>query len=262
MPEVNYTSKWWGWIYDQMMLEDLSDWADDNLRFYLLNLKRIHGPALECACGTGMILLPLLRTGCDIYGFDISESMLSMLEGKAAVQGIQDISQRISIQDLETFQYGHQFEAILIPTNSFSHLANQEAQIRALRNIYAHLAPGGKLILDLRLAGMRNLVETPEVTEGNWHTWKHPETGLPIRQRIVGRMELNHQLILDRCFIEYEDQAEDFLMTARWIFRDEFQLLLRLAGFEQWEVYSSPEGDPLVTGLDETYSYWVVQKPG
>ena len=51
-------------------------------------------------------------------------------------------------------------------------------------------------------------------------------------------------------------------MTARWIFQDEFQLLLRLAGSEHWKASGSPDGAPLITGLDETYSYWVVQKLG
>ena len=126
MTDANYSSLWWGWIYDQMMEDDLSCWMED-------------------------------------------------------------ISRRISVQDLETFHYDHQFEAIFIPTNSFSHLATQEAQIRVLRSMYTHLAPRGRLLLDLRLAGMRDLVQAPEIQDGSWHTWTHPEAGRPIRQRIVGR---------------------------------------------------------------------------
>jgi SAM-dependent methyltransferase len=259
---TNYQSKWWGWIYDQMMEEDLSDWLENNRRFYKSNLMNIHGAVLECACGTGLILLPLLQSGCDMYGFDISTSMLDSLHAKAKLQGIVDAARRISVQDLETFSYEQQFEAILIPTNSFSMLSTQEAQIRALRNIFAHLAPRGKLLLDLRLASIRGLAETPEIVEGTWYTWKHPQTGRPIRQRIVGSMDFSRQLVLDHCFIEYDGQSEDFLMTARWIFKDEFQLLLLLAGFERWEAYGSPDGDRLVTGLDGTNSYWVIQKTG
>jgi SAM-dependent methyltransferase len=234
MPVSNYKSQWWGYIYDQMM-ENLSDWVQNNWRFYQTNLKGVHGPVLECACGTGIFLLPLLQSGIDMYGFDISPSMLATLRKKAAVQGIENIADRISIQDLETFHYQQRFDAILIPTNSFGMLVTQEAQIRALRNIYDHLASGGKLLLDLRLAGVCNLAEMPEIVEGNWYTWIHPETGLPIRQRIIGRSDFNQQMILDRCFIEYEGQFEEFPMTGRWIFKEEFQLLLRLAGFKHWK---------------------------
>jgi hypothetical protein len=139
-------------------------------------------------------------------------------------------------------------------------LSTQEAQIRALKNIYAHLAPGGKFLLDLRLAGMCGVVEGSVEGQGRWHTWTHPETGRPIRQRIDGRFDFNHQLTLDRCFIEYEGELEEFPITGRWIFKEEFQLLLRLAGFEQWESYSTPERDPLEIGLEETQSYWVAYR--
>ena len=259
MINSNYDNPWWGYIYDQMMAE-LPDWLEDNRRFYMTNLKDVSGPILECACGTGLILLPLLQAGHNIYGFDISKSMLSTLQKKAIGNGIDGISERISVQDLETFHYPMKFEAILIPTNAFPLLATQKAQIEALKNIYTHLAPGGKLLLDIRLAGMQDLVEKPEVEEGNWYTWEHPQTGLPIRQRVVGRYDFNHQLVLDRCFIEYEGQKEDFPMISRYIFKEEFQLLLRLAGFEQWEAFNTPEKAPLQVGLQETYSYWIGEK--
>ena len=69
-----------------------------------------------------------------------------------------------------------------------------------------------------------------------------------VRQRVDGRADFNNQLILDRCFIEYEGESEDFPMTARWLFKEEFQLLLRLAGFERWECFGTPEGSRLDRG--------------
>jgi SAM-dependent methyltransferase len=259
MSEPNYESKWWGYIYDQMMAEQ-QDLVDANLRFYQTNLREVAGPVLECACGTGLFLLPLLASGYDIHGFDISQSMLSTLKIKAAQQGVGDIDSRISVQNLESFRFNQQFDAILIPTNTFSMLDTQEAQIRALRTIYAHLAPAGKLLLDIRLAGMRDLVEGTDASPGRWHSWRHPETGHLIRQRVDGQIDLNKQLILDRCFIEYDDEAAEFPMTARWIFKEEFVLLLRLAGFEHWEYFSTPERDLLDIGFDACQSYWIATK--
>jgi hypothetical protein len=107
---------------------------------------------------------------------------------------------------------------------------------------------------------MRDLVESPVEIQGRWYTWTHPETGRPIRQRIVGRHDFNHQLVLDRCYIEYDGESDAFPMTSRWIFKEEFQLLLRLAGFERWESFGTPEGDPLEIGLEETRSYWIVHQ--
>jgi SAM-dependent methyltransferase len=259
MAQPNYESQWWGYIYDQMMV-NLQQVVDDHQRFYGANLCDVRGPVLECACGTGLFLLPLLAAGHDMVGFDISTSMLATLKRKAAAQGIADIDSRISVQSFESFHYARRFAAILIPTNTFLMLTTQEAQIKTLRNIYAHLAPGGKFLLDLRLAGMQDMVESQPEIQGRWHTWTHPETGLPIRQRIVGRYDFNQQLTLDQCYIEYEGQAEDFPMNGRWIFKAEFQLLLRLAGFERWDAYGTPEGGPLEIGLEEAQSYWVAYK--
>jgi SAM-dependent methyltransferase len=259
MTAPNYESKWWGYIYDQMM-ENLSDLVEANHRFYHSNLAHVTGPVLDCACGTGIFLLPLLAAGHDMYGFDISKSMLATLKIKAEDQGIVDITDRISVQDFESFSYPQRFDAIIIPTHTFSVLTTQAAQIRTLQNIYAHLAPEGRLLLNIRLVSLRGLVEAPAIQQGRWHTWTHPKTGWPIRQRRDGRLDFNNQLVLDRCFIEYEGQQEEFPMSERWIFKDEFQLLLRLAGFKRWECFSTPERDLLEIGLEETQSYWIVSR--
>lgn len=257
MTKPNYESIWWGYIYDQMMEGDLSEQLDATRRFFQGSLRGVTGPVLECACGTGLIMLPLLAQGYDMYGFDISDTMLAKLRRKAAEQGLADTDARISVQDLQTFSYDRRFDAITIPTNTFLMLMTQGAQIESLRQIAAHLAPGGRLLIELQLTGMRgiNLEEMEQV--GQWHTWVHPETGLPIRQRIAGRVDLHNQQTLDQCFIEYAGEMVDFPMTGRWIFKEEFQLLLRLAGFTRWEASSTPEGDPLVIGLDDQRSYWV-----
>ena len=260
MAEPNYENQWWGYIYDQMMATGLHEWLERNRHFYQTNLAAVTGPVLECACGTGLFLLPLLAAGHDMYGFDISTSMLAALRRKAVVQGVADIDRRISVQAFESFRYDQPFDAIIIPSNTFLMLTTQDAQIRTLRTIYAHLAPTGRFLLDFRLAGMRDLADSPDVIEGRWHTWTHPETGLPIRQRIVARHDFNNQLVLDRCFIEYEDERAEFPMTGRWIFKDEFQLLLRLAGFEHWEFFGTPEGASLEIGRDEVQSYWIAYK--
>jgi SAM-dependent methyltransferase len=258
MSEPNYESQWWGYIYDQMMAEQ-QDLVDAHLSFYQAHLQQVTGPVLECACGTGLILLRLLALGHDMYGFDISQSMLATLKQKATQQGVGDIEQRVSVQDLESFHYGQRFAAILVPTNTFSMLPTQEAQIRALRAIAAHLAPGGKLLLDLHLAGVRDLADGVQAVQGRWHTWTHPETGRPIRQRVDGRIDFNNQMVLDQCFIEYDGISVDFPMTARWIFKDELALLLRLAGFARWAYFSTPAGDPLDIGPEQQQSYWVIE---
>ncbi len=256
----NYESQWWGHIYDQMMEQDLPDLLANHRHFYHENLAGIQGPVLECACGSGLFLLPLLNAGFNIFGFDISESMLSQLKPKAQQIGHIEIDQRLSIQSFETFHYDILFEAIIIPTNSFSMVTTQEAQIQTMKNIYQHLAPGGKLLFDLRLTGMRDLVEGTVAGEGSWHDWLHPETGKPIRQKVNGRIDVQNRLIIDECIIEYDGQTESFPMISRWLLKPEIELLLQLAGFKIWEVCSTPNKDPHEESFQETMSYWIATK--
>ena len=256
----NYESKYWGFIYDQMMEGDLSDSLEESRTFYRSTLRDVSGPVLDCARGTGLFLLMLLAEGHDVYGFDISDAMLSSLRNKAAAEGIVGIDDRVSVQALESFAYDISFDAAIIATNSFTMLTTQDAQIDTLRNIHRHLAPGGRLLLDLRLADMRDLVEHADGIEGRWHTWTHPETGRPIRQRVVATHDFTDQGIEDRCFIEYDEDVEEFPMTARWIFNAEFQLLLRLAGFVRWDVFGTPGGAPLVVSPGATPSFWIAYR--
>ena len=90
----NYESKYWGLIYDQMMEAHLSGWLRDNQAYYSSHLHDVSGPVLDCACGTGHMLLPLLKQGLDVKGFDASGSMLATLRKKAQQSGFGDIDER------------------------------------------------------------------------------------------------------------------------------------------------------------------------
>lgn len=238
----NYESKYWGLIYDQMMLQDLAAWVEETRNFYSLQLNGVAGPVLECACGTGLILLHLLERGIDIRGFDASNAMLASLLGKAPTA-----KKRVSRMTMESFEFDQKFDAIIIPTNSFSMLTTADLQRATLINVRKHLAPGGRLLMDVRLAIEEDLESTAEGFEGRWHEWRHPETGGVIRQKIVADPhDFPNRLFRDRCFFEYEDDSEEFPMTGRWIFADELESLLTAAGFTHTHVEAGEWG-----------SYWV-----
>jgi SAM-dependent methyltransferase len=256
----NYESKYWGLIYDQMMEGHLSGWLENNRAYYRSHLAGVDGPVLDCACGTGLMLLPLLEQGLNAMGFDASDSMLSRLRKKAHQLGLADIDERISKQSLQTFSYSLQFDAVIIPTNSFVLLTTQEDQIACLRNVHSHLSPGGRLLLDIRVTSLPSPSD-PATVSGNWYTWKHPETGKPIRQKIdqIGCDPVN-QLTFDRCFFEHGTDSEEFPMTSRSVSPSEFQLLLRLAGFKRWDVWGGPDRESLTLDEGDAISYWRAYK--
>ena len=58
--------------------------APEELAFYRSIIEHHGQPALDLACGTGRLLLPLLRAGLDVDGCDLSPDMLALCREQAA----------------------------------------------------------------------------------------------------------------------------------------------------------------------------------
>ena len=70
-------ARWWA---------EFSEGGDD-LEFFRDAIRRCGEPALDAGCGTGRLLLPLLRSGMDIDGSDVSEDMLTWCAHRAEAEG-------------------------------------------------------------------------------------------------------------------------------------------------------------------------------
>lgn len=123
-------------IYDQMR-----DSVDHE--FYLREIRQTQGKVLEIGTGTGRFFTDALKYGADIYGFDISPSMINILLPKLE----KNHHKRISIQNIVDFRYNFKFDLIIAPFRVFMHLIEKEEQIKALNNVYKHLKSGGRLLI-------------------------------------------------------------------------------------------------------------------
>ncbi len=246
---MDYCGKYWALIYDQFN----HGRHEKELAFYLAEARECQRPVLEVACGTGMILLPMLREHIDAYGFDISGDMLGALTAKAQAEGIGDVERRVSRMDMADFHYDTKFGAIFIPARSFLHLTEQEKQLACLTNTRGHLGDGGKLVLNFFNPSLQSLasriVEPEEFTpEG---TYADPSDG--------SRIDLFYKQISDQAnqvqhgTWRFETDGLEHLtqMGIRWIYKEEFKLLLRLAGFERWEVYGGFDKSEFSAQSDE-----------
>src|ERR1044071_1499922 len=76
-----------GRLYD-LVFERL----DMGIEFYLGLARQIakgRGPILDVACGTGRVMLPLLKAGFEVHGLDLFPSMLARLREKATAAGFE-----------------------------------------------------------------------------------------------------------------------------------------------------------------------------
>lgn len=262
--ESNYETRWWALIYDEWNEQGgRSALHGRELHFYQQQLQDIRGPILEASCGTGSIMLPLLQDGFDIFGFDISRPMLDVLKRKATNLGISDIESRITQQDFVNFAYDCQFEAILIPASAFMMLPTQQSQIDCLRQVYKHLQPNGRLLLNFYIPSYTEDIlhhQNIPPAEAEFGEMTHPETGKPIQVHYSKICDLTSQSETYTWTFEYEGETSTVPMQARWIYKEEFQLLLQLCGFDRWELYGSHDGKPYVGSPQLTYAYWVATK--
>ena len=62
-----------GWDY-----ETVASMSEEEFRWYETWGRRIGGPILALACGTGRLLCRLARAGYYVVGLDLSDTMLSL----------------------------------------------------------------------------------------------------------------------------------------------------------------------------------------
>ncbi len=114
------------------------------LTFYMDYAQQANGPILEPMCGTGRFLLPILNAGFEIEGFDASPYMLEALREKYAPNAA-PVWQEF-VQQLNSPK---KYALIFIPYGSFGLITNHEDIIRSLAILHNHLAPGGRLIMEI-----------------------------------------------------------------------------------------------------------------
>src|SRR5258708_38388648 len=103
------------------------------------------GRTLELGCGTGRILIELLRAGVDAVGADRSLPMLARLHRDAQTY---TLSPQLLQMDIAQPALAAQFHTILMPYSLITYLRNPAAAMSALRRYAAMLSDGGSLIVD------------------------------------------------------------------------------------------------------------------
>ncbi len=226
----------------------------DDIDFYRKEARKAKGKVLEIACGTGRIYLELLKDGVDAYGIDISKNMLEVLKKKAKELGLKP---KVKKADMRNFRFNTKFSLIIIPFRSFLHNLTVEDQLNTLKNIRKHLTPNGKLILNF-------FCPNPEVIFKTY--------GKEIKEDIIEFGNKKLVLASKSYFVDEVNQIVEFVKTLKdknrivWknkfrialIYKREFELLLRLAGFRKWKVYGGFNYKPLKSYKQEMV--WIVEK--
>jgi SAM-dependent methyltransferase len=208
---------------------------------------------LEVACGSGRIYLELLKAGVDIRGIDLSEAMLNAHRNKATERNLEP---KVSVADMRNFSLNESFEMIIMPGRSFIHNVTTDDQLSTLKCCRNHLIDGGRLVMNLFYPN-RDIMATKYNRE-NIIPMDKPVEGMEL-VNWSGFVNEPDQVIVTKMTWKQDGKVvSEFKSDLAYVYKREFELLLRLTGFSSWQVYGGFEYQPLESINQEMV--WIINK--
>lgn len=228
----------------------------DDIDFYRAKAREIGGSVLELGCGTGRVTLPLAGDGREVWGLDLSETMLAQLRGKlerlpAAVAG----KLHIVHGDMANFDLRRKFDLITAPFRAFQALTEKADQERCLQCVKAHLSGKGQFVMH---------VFKPKMVFDE--TWVQPESFDwevvdPRTNRIVRRYETRKRVDLERQVLYVDliyrvegSEAEVVEpLSISYFYEDQIRAFLQNSGFRIIGEFGYFDHRPIADGPELIY---------
>jgi SAM-dependent methyltransferase len=228
----------------------LSEPAVLNPQVDLLDGLASGGPVLELAIGTGRVALPLAARGLHVAGIELSAAMIGRLRAKP---GGDEASIPVVVGDMTTVRApgAGSFTLVFLVFNTLMNLTSQEAQVACFANAAAHLAPGGRFLVEMQVPALRLLPPGERFV-----VFDHSDTHVGIDEYDVAtQRQWSHHI-----GFRPDGRVERHSPPFRYAWPAELDLMARLAGMRLLERWSDWNRSPF-TGASTTHvSVW--QKPG
>src|SRR4051812_49056343 len=162
----------------------LYDWEyrrrRDDVRFYRTLADERGGPILDLGCGTGRIMLPLLRAGHVVVGMDRAPAMLA--RAAARLRRLAPRARRRALLlrgDLRRLPVARRFLFAIAAFHTIQHLATDRELARFFAGVARALKPGGWFAFDTFAPNARFLGRANAPDGRRWARarFKHPTTG-------------------------------------------------------------------------------------
>ena len=223
-----------------------------DVAFYRNAARDFGDPILELGCGTGRITMALAEAGKRITGLDLSGRMLERAVEKRAALRVEARERVHLVQgDMARFDLGgEKYRLVIIPFRPFQHLLDVRQQMDCLECVRKHLAPGGRLILDVFQADaerMHDPVHMREVPLTEYETADGRRVRISERVAAFHRAEQRNDV--EMIFvITHRDGRQERLVFAwplRYFFRYEVEHLLARCGFQVTAQYGDFDRSPI-----------------
>lgn len=232
------------------------------LDFYKDAIERFGEPVLDLACGSGRLLLPLLRAGIEVDGADVSADMLQQCRRRMEQAGLET---NLYQQPMNRLDLPRQYNTIYL-CGSFGLAGSRKQDLETLQRCHAQLAPAGALILNIQA----------EYTDpDHWQLWSAvgrrrlpqpwPDDGRGKRAadgsehrayfRTIDHDPLQQtytrQVRLEKWSDGELQESEERTLTGNMYLPCEVRLMLQGAGFSEIELVGDYSHEPATVDHDE-----------
>ena len=199
------------------------------------------GPALEFAIGTGRVGLALAARGVEVHGIELSKPMVDRLRAKPGGDALP-----VTIGDMATTRVDGEFALVYLVFNTITNLLTQDTQVACFRNASAHLAAGGRFLIEVFVPSLQRLPQG--------------ETFLPfdVTPGHIGIDEfdvVNQRLVSHHYWVR-NGRAETFDSPHRYAWPAEYDLMARLAGMTLRHRWSDWTRAPFTSTSTAHISVW------
>jgi len=234
----------------------------EDISFFVEEAKRAGPPVLEVGVGTGRLALCLASVGIDVVGIDSSPAMLRVLARKRA--GLPRLSGQVRTvaADMRRFALGERFPLAIIPFRTFLYLLTRADQRRALRAVWRHLRPGGRLVMAF-FVPRPELIATRRTARKEMTRFAAPDgqgevvasdwTEVSPGQQVISH--LSYKWIREN---EQPVRRLEHTLVARYLFPEEVRPLLEECRYRVVDVFGDFARGPLTAASRE--QIWVAER--
>jgi cyclopropane fatty-acyl-phospholipid synthase-like methyltransferase len=233
---------------------------DNDFEFWRAFITRDGFRVMDVPCGIGVRPTYLARHGAIVTGVDREPAMVERFKERLAAMEA-DLPVRPVVGDMRTLKLDERFDLVFCAREAFQFMIDDADALTTLRNLAAHLADEGRLVIDLvdfprctRESPYYLRYYDPDIREDTWTTdWSRIAENGHVYTRWHRQRHVQPNL-LDIEFEYGERFGNDKLQTWRDQMRfrrfepNEFRRLVQDAGLRCDAVYGDYEGKPYADG--------------
>jgi SAM-dependent methyltransferase len=234
----------------------------DDVAYYADLAVRTGGRVLEYGVGNGRVAIPIARHGLEVVGVDHSAPMLADLRARLRAEP-PEVQDRVRVVrgDMRRVRLERRFDLVIAAFNTVLHLYARQDVERFLARVRAHLAPGGRFVMDLSVPSVADLAR-PATRAYSAPRFRHPTAGVIVSNREYFDYDPVRQVLFVSMEFEPLGQPADAWMTPlahRQFFPREWEALLHYNGFAVERVDGDFEGGPMTADSDTMV--WHARRP-